>query len=96
MLNRISNSIGCKAYALCAYRKLLAEMIIDRYIGAQETCHMLLKPPLVVCSQKFVSLNVGRNVFMKISRDGLQCSSKNTFVQHYKKIPFFLEHLSLI
>jgi len=57
---------------------------------------MLLKLPLVVCSRKFVSLNVGRNIFRKISRDGLQISSKNTFVQHYQKRPFFLEHLSLI
>jgi len=71
-------------------------MIVDRDIGAQETCHMLLKLPLVVCSRKFVSLNVGKKVFRKISRDGLQCSSENTFVQHYQKIPFFLEHLFLI
>lgn len=26
----------------------------------------------------------------------MQCSSENTFVQHYHNRPFFLEHLSLI
>lgn len=96
MLTRISNSIGSEDHALCAYRKFLAEMIVDCDIGAQETCHMFLKQPLVVCSRKFVSLNVGRKVFRKISRDGLQCSPENSFVQHYQKRPFFLEHLSLI
>ena len=96
MLARISNSIGSEEHALCAYRRFPAEIIVDRHIGAQETCHMLLKLPLVVCSHEFVSLNVGRKVFRKISRDGLQCSSQNTFVQHYQKRPFFLKNLSLI
>lgn len=75
---------------------ILVETIVDRDIRAQETCHMLLKIPLVVWSQKFVSLNVGRNVFRKISMDGLEFSSKKTFVQHYEKRPFLLKHLSLI
>ena len=57
---------------------------------------MLLKLALVVCSRKFVSLNVGRKVFRKISKNGLQCLSENNFVQDYQKRPFFLEHLSLI
>lgn len=96
MLTRISNSIGSQDHALCAYRKFLAETIVDRETGAQETCHMLLKLPLVICGQKFVSLNVGRFFFRKISRDSLQCSFENTFFQHYQKRPFFLEHLSLI
>ena len=57
---------------------------------------MFLRLPLVVFSQKFVSLNVGRKVFRKISRDSIQWSSQNTFIQHYQKRPFFLGHLSLI
>lgn len=96
MLTRISNSIGPEDHALCAYRRFLVETIVDRDIGAQEMCHMLLKLPLVVFNWKFVSLNVGRNVFRKISRDGLHCSFENTFVQHYQKIPCFLEHISLL
>ena len=96
MLTRISNSISSQDHALCASRSFLVETIVERDIGAQETCHMLLKLPLVVCSRKFVSLNVGRKVFRKISRDGMQFSSENTFFQHYQKRPFSLEHLSLI
>lgn len=96
MLTRILNSIGYEDRILCAYRKFLAKTIVDHAIGAQETCHMLLKLPLVVCSQKFFSLNVGRKFFRKISRDGLQCSSENTFIQYYHNKPVFLEHLSLI
>jgi len=34
MLKRISNSIGSEDHALCAYRKFLAETIVDREIGA--------------------------------------------------------------
>ena len=96
MLTRISNSIAFEDHALCAYRRFLAETIFDCDIGAQETCHMLLKLPLVVYSLKFVSLNVGRKVFRKISRDGMQCSYENTFVQHYQKRHFFLEHLTFL
>lgn len=47
MLTRISNSIGSQDHALCPYRKFLAEIIVDYDIGAQETCHMLLKLPLM-------------------------------------------------
>ena len=96
MLTRISNSISSEDHALCEYRRFLAEMIVEHDIGAQETCHMFLKLPLAICSQKFFYLNVGRKVFRKISRDGLQCLSENTFFHHYQKRPFFLEHLSLI
>ena len=65
MLTRISNYISFEDHALCAYKRFLAETTVDRDIGAQETFHMLLNLPLIVCSQKFVSLNVGRNVFRK-------------------------------
>ena len=65
MLTRISNSGASEDSALSAYRRFLAETLVDRDIGAQETCHMLLKLPLVICSWKFVSLNVGRIFFFK-------------------------------
>jgi len=81
MLTRISNSIGSEDHALCAYRRFLAETIFYYYNGARETWNMLLNLPLVVCSQKFVSLNFGRKVFRKISWDGLKFSSNNTFFQ---------------
>ena len=96
MLTRISNSSACEDHALCAYEKFLAETIVDHDIGAQETCHMLLKLPLVVCSQIFLPLNVGKKVFQRLSTDPHNFSSHNGFVDIYKNLPYFLEHLCLI
>jgi ATP-dependent DNA helicase PIF1 len=96
MLTRISNSGASEDSALSAYRRFLAETLVDRDIGAQETCHMLLKLPLVICSRKFVSLNVGRKVFKKIPNNPHQFSSPNTFVETYQQRPTFIEHLCLI
>ena len=48
MLTRISNVVESEIPAICAYKKFLAETIVERDIGAQETCHMLLKLPLVI------------------------------------------------
>jgi ATP-dependent DNA helicase PIF1 len=96
MLTRISNSSASEDPALSAYRRFLVETLVDRDIGAQETCHMLLKLPLVLCSRKFVSLNVGRKVFRKFPKDPHQFSSPNSFVQTYQQRPSFIEHLCLI
>jgi ATP-dependent DNA helicase PIF1 len=84
MLTRISNASGSEAPVLCAYRRFLAETLVDRDIGAQETCHMLLKLPLVVCSRKLFSLNVGRKVFKKVSNDPHQFSSQIVFFKYIK------------
>ena len=81
-------------YVLTKY--FFSETIIDHDIGAQETCHMLLKLPLVVCSRKFFPLNVGQKVFKKVSRNKLDLSSENGFVQVYQNRPAFLEGLSMI
>jgi ATP-dependent DNA helicase PIF1 len=96
MLSRISNASGSEAPVLCAYRRFLAETLVDRDIGAQETCHMLLKLPLVVCSRKFFSLNVGRKVFKKVSNDPHPFSSPDSFLEIYQNRPSFLDHLSMI
>ena len=63
MLMRVSNIENPHEPAAHAYRRLLTETIVDRDIGAQETCHMLLKLPLSECSRQFVVLNVGMKVF---------------------------------
>ena len=42
----------------CVYRRLLTETVIERDIGAQETCHMLLKLLLMESSRRFANLNV--------------------------------------
>ena len=96
MFTRISNATASEAHALCAYKKFLAETIVDRDIGAQETCHMLLKLPLVVCSRKFFPLNVRRKIFQRLSTDPHKFSSHNGFVDVYRNHPDFLEHLSMI
>ena len=74
-MTRISNASASEDPALCAYKRFLAETIVDRDLGAQETCHMLLKLPLVVCSQKFFPLNDGRKVFQRLSTNPHKFSS---------------------
>lgn len=58
----LSNLENHDDLATRAYRKLLTEIVIERDIGAQETCHILLELPLVECSRKFVNINVSREV----------------------------------
>ena len=67
MLTRISNVVDSDIPSITAYKKFLAETIVERDIGAQETCHMLLKLPLVISSRSFVSVNVGRKIFKRVS-----------------------------
>ena len=96
MLTRISNASASEDPALCAYKRFLAETIVDQDIGAQETCHMFLKLPLVVCSRNFFPLNVGREVFQRLSTEPHKFSSHNGFVDIYRNHPDFLEHLCMI
>ena len=58
MLTRLENIENTYNFASKVYKKLLTETIIERDVGAQETCHMLIELPLVECSRKFVNLNV--------------------------------------
>ena len=66
MLKRISSVHEPDSPALIAYRQFMTEIVAERDIGAQETCHMLQKLPLVVCNRPFTSLNVGRKMFKRI------------------------------
>ena len=66
MLTRISNVVDVEDPSICAYKKFLAETIVDKDIGPQETCHMLLKLPLVLYSCNFASISVGRKIFKKV------------------------------
>lgn len=81
---------------LCTYRRFLTETLVERDVKAQETCHLLLKLPLVVCSWKFFSLNVGKKVYQRVSLHSDQVLHKNNFFQVYSSRPIFLEHLCLI
>ena len=67
MLEIISNVVDSDIPSISAYKKFLTETIVERDIGAQETCHMFLKLPLVISSHRFVSVNVGKKIFKKVS-----------------------------
>ena len=63
MLMCLSNLENPDDLASQAYKKLLMEIVVERDIGDQGTCHMLLELPLVECSRKFVNLNASRELF---------------------------------
>ena len=68
MLSRLSQCSPPDAPTITVVRKVLTEIVSDRDIGARETCHMLQKLPLVKCSHSFVSLNVKKQVFKRVSQ----------------------------
>ena len=98
MLTRISNVVDSDIPSICAYKKFLDETIVERDIGAHETCHMLLNLPLVISSCSFVSINVGRKIFKRVSSnlDNNKFPIGSGFLEQYQKRLPFLEHLSLI
>eukprot|EP01018_Ginkgo_biloba_P033877 Gb_14372 [translate_table: standard] len=59
-LMRVANTENPSDVVARACKRFLSETLVDRDIGAQETCHMLLGMWLVECSHIFVVLNVGR------------------------------------
>ena len=98
MLIRISNVVEPENPSICAYKKFLAQTIVEKDIGAQDMCHMLLNIPLVISSHSFVSVNVGRKIFKRVSSnsDNNKFPTGSGFLEHYQNRPPFLEHLSLI
>ena len=99
----LSNMENLDDLVACAYRKLLTETIIERDIGAQETCHMLLELPLVECSRRFVNLNVSHKVFKPVTinnengndEDNTEEKTKS-FIDGYKKRPLCMEAVTLV
>ena len=79
MLTRISNVVDSDIPYITAYKKFLAETIVERDIEAHETYHMLLKLPLVISSRSFVSVNVGRKIFKRVSSN----SNNNKFPTNF-------------
>ena len=57
---------------------------------------MLQKLPLVTCSRTFIKLNVGRQIFRRVSTDSIDCLSGSIFIDAYLQRPLALEHFSLI
>lgn len=90
MLFRLSNIENLDDLAAKAYRNLLTETIIERDVGAQETCHMLLELPLVESSRRFVNLNVSREVFkpVTISDEDNNEEQMKSFIAGYRTRPY--------
>ncbi|XP_059076947.1 uncharacterized protein LOC131876152 [Cryptomeria japonica] len=98
MLMCLSNMEDPNDLAARAYRRLLTETIIERDIGAQETCHMLLELPLVESSRRFVNLNVSREVFKLVTINDEENNEEQTksFIDGYKTRPLCMEGVTLI
>ena len=76
--------------------QLLAQIVAERDISAQETCHMLQKLPLVLCSSHFFSLNVSQSVFHCVSNGTNNTPPTPPFIFAYMQSPLALEHLTLL
>jgi len=63
MLMHVSSIQNLNELTTHAFKHLLCETIVDRDIGAQEICHLLLEIPLSECSSRFFVLNLGMKVF---------------------------------
>ena len=50
ILRRIVHVAPLHDPSTIAFQKFLTETLVDREIGAHETCHMLQKLPLTICS----------------------------------------------
>ncbi|XP_059065637.1 uncharacterized protein LOC131065369 [Cryptomeria japonica] len=72
--------------------------MIERDIGAQETCHMLLELPLVESNRKSVNLNVSHEVFKPVTITDEESNKEqaNSFIAGYRTRPFCMEGVSLI
>jgi hypothetical protein len=90
MLTRITSFAASEDPTLSAYKIFLSQTLVYCDIGAQQIFHMFLKLHIVLCSRKFVSLNLGRKVFKKLSKDPHEISSINNFVENYHQRPFLL------
>jgi hypothetical protein len=75
ILTRITDTLSPKDPASFSYRSFHTESIVDRDIGTHETYHMLQKLPLVTCSCLFMTLNVGRHIFRRVSKYPSDCLS---------------------
>lgn len=98
MLMRLSNMENPDDIATCAHRTLLIETVIERDIGSQETCHMLLELPLMESSRRFVNLNVSHEVFKSITLNNEENDDDKSkwFIDGYKQSPLCMEGITLI
>ena len=98
MLVRLANIENLDEAASKAYKRLLTETLIERDIGAQETCHMLLELPLVESSRVFVTLNVSRKVFKPVIKNEENDDEAHLklFIEGYIDRPYAMGSITLI
>ena len=96
MLRRIVLASPNLDPATSAFRKFLAETLVDRDIGAQETCHMIQKLPLTLCSRSFFPLNVSQQIYMRLPENNTTAPPSPHFIDTYIHRPSPLESTSLI
>ncbi|XP_057822399.1 uncharacterized protein LOC131034819 [Cryptomeria japonica] len=96
MLSRISTNFEPDKPAPNAFQKMLLENLVDRDIGAQETCHLLLKLPLSLSSRTFVSLNVNQKNFQCVSISPTGTTTYPNYIATYMERPIHLERMCLI
>ncbi|XP_059066108.1 uncharacterized protein LOC131857481 [Cryptomeria japonica] len=96
MLSRISTNFEPDKPTPNAFQKMLVENLVDRDIGAQETCHLLLKLPLSLSSRTFVSLNVNQKNFQRVSISPTRTTTYPNYMATYMERPIHLERMCLI
>lgn len=72
--------------------------MIERDIGVQETCQMLLEIPLLESSRRFVNLNVSKEVVKHVDLNANDDHDlhRPSFIDAYKNRPQFMEVVYLI
>ncbi len=96
MLMHVSSIQNLNELAAQTYKTLLCETIVDRDIGAQHTCHLLLELSLSECSHRFIILNVGMNFFKQVQVGTYNADNDNSLIDAYSKRPVDMERLPLI
>ncbi|XP_059074789.1 uncharacterized protein LOC131874875 [Cryptomeria japonica] len=96
MLSRISTNFESDKPAPSAFRKMLLDNLVDHDIGAQESCHLLLKLPLSLCSQTFFLKNVNQKNFQRVPITSTERTTYPNYIASYMARPIHLERMSLI
>ncbi|XP_059064840.1 uncharacterized protein LOC131856900 [Cryptomeria japonica] len=96
MLSQISTNFESDKPAPNAFRKMLLDNLVDRDIGAQESCHLLLKRPLSLCSRTFFSLNVNQKNFQRVPITSTERTTYPNYIASYMARPIHSERMSLI
>ena len=96
MLRQIIHAAPLLDPSIVVIQKFLSETLVDRDIGAQETCHMLQKLHLTISSCTFFSLNVNHKIYKCVSIDNPTSFTSTNFIDAYLSRPSALHSISLI